>query len=181
MPLPQDGGATFSLLNRLIRAAWNIAWFLLCSWTPPICWKWRRWVLVFFGAELHRECDVRGSARIWLPRNLKMGQRALIAEGVICYNVAQVHLHDYAIVSQRSHLCTATHDIRSADFPLVSKEIIIEKKAWVAAEAFVGPGVRIGEFAVLGARACAFTDIPLGEVHRGNPAVKYNVRNCMNL
>jgi putative colanic acid biosynthesis acetyltransferase WcaF len=125
---------------------------------------------------MHPVSDVRGSARVWLPKNLKMGKRALLAEGVECYNVSNVTLEDYALVSQRSFVCTASHDFRRSDFPLISREIIIDKNAWVAAEAFVGPGVHIGTRAVLAARGCAFKDIPANEVHRGNPATRFKSR-----
>ena len=174
--LPIEGGATFSLTHRILRAAWQLVWIILCSWTPPSMWRWRRFLLVLFGADMHPLCDVRGTARVWYPRNLKMGKRSLIADHVICYNISMITLEDGAIVSQRSSLCTASHSIHQADFALVSEEIFIRQNAWVASEAFVGPGVEIGEFAVLGARGCAFKCIPKAEVHGGNPAKKIGNR-----
>ena len=50
------------------------------------------------------------------------------------------------------------------------KPIVIEDRAWVAAEAFVGPGVTIGEGAVVGARGCVFKDVEPWTVVGGNPA-----------
>jgi serine acetyltransferase len=41
----------------------------------------------------------------------------------------------------------------------------------IAAEAFVGPGVTIGDGAVLGARAALFSDAEPWSIYRGNPAV----------
>jgi putative colanic acid biosynthesis acetyltransferase WcaF len=41
---------------------------------------------------------------------------------------------------------------------------------WVAADAFVGPGVTIGSRSVLGARSSAFGDLPADVVAVGNPA-----------
>jgi putative colanic acid biosynthesis acetyltransferase WcaF len=41
---------------------------------------------------------------------------------------------------------------------------------WVAADAFVGPGVTIGARTVLGARASAFADLPGDVIAVGNPA-----------
>jgi hypothetical protein len=48
--------------------------------------------------------------------------------------------------------------------------------SWVAAEAFVGPGVTIGEGAVLGARGCAFRDLEPWTVYAGNPARRLKLR-----
>ena len=75
-----------------------------------------------------------------------------------------------ATVSQRTYLCTASHDIRSPRHEQTEKPIIIEDRAWVAAEAFIGPGVTIGEGAVVGARAAVFKDVEAWTVVGGNPA-----------
>ena len=50
------------------------------------------------------------------------------------------------------------------------KSLLLESKAWVAAEAFVGPGVTIGEGAVVGARAAVFKNVTPWTVVGGNPA-----------
>ena len=70
--------------------------------------------------------------------------------------MAPITLGEHAIVSQGSHLCSGTHDIDDQHFQLQARPIVIGAHAWVAAEAFVGPGVTIGEAAVLGARAVLF-------------------------
>src|SRR5271170_6488234 len=93
-----------------------------------------------------------------------------VADEVDCYNVAAIELGEQAIVSQKSFLCTASHDYQSVSFELVVGPIIVGARAWVAADAFVGPGVRIGEGAVLGARGCAFKDLDPWMVYSGNPA-----------
>jgi putative colanic acid biosynthesis acetyltransferase WcaF len=89
---------------------------------------------------------------------------------VTVYNVAKVTLWDYAIVSQGANLCTAGHDIEDRHFQTVARPISIGRRAWVAGEAFVGPGVIVGEGAVLGARGCAFRDLDPWTVYVGNPA-----------
>ena len=53
---------------------------------------------------------------------------------------------------------------------MYTRPITISKFAWVAAEAFVGPGVTIGEGAVVGARAAVFKDVDPWTVVGGNPA-----------
>ncbi len=99
-----------------------------------------------------------------------MGDHSCLGDGVECYSVAPVTLGAYATVSQRSHLCTATHDYQDPAFPLVYRPIEIGPRAWVAAEAFIGPGVSVGEGAVAGARAVVVKDVPSWAVVAGNPA-----------
>jgi putative colanic acid biosynthesis acetyltransferase WcaF len=108
-----------------------------------------------------------------------MGAESCLAPGVECYNVDVVHLAAGAIVSQRAHLCTASHDFNDADFPLVAAPIRVEEKAWVCAEAFVGPGVTVHEGAVVGARAVVTKNVPAGAIVVGNPARLLNKKRMI--
>jgi putative colanic acid biosynthesis acetyltransferase WcaF len=173
---PRAGGPSFSLRNRLLRAAWNLTWLLLASWTPRQLHPWRRFLLRAFGASMAGNADVRGSARVWFPPHLVMEDGALIGPRVNCYNMATVSLGAGALVSQGAHLCAGSHDIDSPVFQLVARPISLGPEVWVAAEAFVGPGVRIREGAVLGARAAAFRDLEPWTVYGGNPAVALRQR-----
>jgi len=54
--------------------------------------------------------------------------------------------------------------------PLTTAPILIGEGVWIAADVFVGPGVAIGNGAVIGARSSAFTNIEPWTVVAGNPA-----------
>jgi putative colanic acid biosynthesis acetyltransferase WcaF len=84
--------------------------------------------------------------------------------------MAPVRLGRYVVVSQRAHLCAGSHRVDDEYFQLIAKPITIKDNAWIAAEAFVGPGVTVGEGAVLGARGVAFEDLNPWTVYVGNPA-----------
>jgi len=60
--------------------------------------------------------------------------------------------------------------------PLLRPEIVIGSGVWIAAEAFIGPGVRVGDNAVVGARAVVTRDVPPGVIVCGNPARVIGVR-----
>ena len=159
------GKPSFSFANRVVRALWIISWRLLASWTPPPLHPWRRMLLRLFGARIASTARVYGSARIWYPANLQMGEYSVLGWDVICYCQGKVTLDDFANVAQRAHLCAGTHDIDDPAFQLITRPIVIGRHAWVAADAFVGPGVTLGEGAVLGARGVAFKDLPPWSVH----------------
>jgi len=129
-----------------------------------------------FGARIGAGAHPYPAARIWAPWQLEMGADSCLADGVDCYNVAPIRLGRGAVVSQRAFLCAATHDYADPAFPLVAREISIGDRAWVAAEAFVGPGVTVGEGAVVGARAVATKDVEPWTVVGGNPAQVLKVR-----
>lgn len=54
--------------------------------------------------------------------------------------------------------------------PVITAPIRIGRRAWVAADVFVGPGVTIGERAVVGARASVFRNVDSWTVVGGSPA-----------
>jgi putative colanic acid biosynthesis acetyltransferase WcaF len=171
------GGPSFPLRHRLQRGLWNVSWFVLAAWTPPALHGWRRFLLRLFGASMAPGSRVYASARIWYPPNLVMEQNAVLGREVICYAMSTITLGRNAIVSQRSHLCAGTHDIDDPNFQLLAKPITIGANAWIAAEAFVGPGVTVGEGAVLGARGVAMKNLDPWTVYVGNPARRARTRN----
>lgn len=175
---PLHGGPSFPLGNRIERALFRVTWATL-AWLvpPPFGWGWRRMLLRMFGASIAGTARVYPSARIWLPRNLAMAEWAALGPGVQCYNMAAISLGEGAIVSQRAFLCGGDHDILDPSHQLVVRPIRIGAEAWIAAEAFVGPGVTVGERAVLGARGCATCDLPPGTIWAGNPARQLGTRN----
>lgn len=173
---PFAGAPTFSLGNRIERVAFALVWLLFARWTPPQARRWRNWLLRRFGATLAPSANVYPSARIWLPRNLTMQDYSALGPGVICYSMAPIRLGRHVVVSQGAHLCCGTHGIREPQFQLRAFPIEIGDDAWIAAEAFVGPGVTVGAGAVLAARAAAFSDLADWTVYRGNPAQRLKPR-----
>jgi putative colanic acid biosynthesis acetyltransferase WcaF len=167
---PKFRGPSFSLKNRIERFIWRFSWLIFASWTPVYLQPWRSFLLKFFGAKIGSPSDVRGSAKVWHPKNLELGDGALIAEGVNCYNQAFIKIGNRSLVSQGAFLCAGTHNIDSDYFELVAAPITICDNVWICAEAFVGPGVIINENAVLGARSVNFRNIGPSEVWVGNPA-----------
>ena len=164
---------TFTLRNRLRRGAWKLTWLLIARWTPPPLHMWRVFVLRMFGARVAKSAHVYSSVDVWAPWNLEIDSYGSLAPNVNCYNIARVSIGRKAVVSQGAHLCTGTHDYRDPAFPLTARPITVEAMAWVCAGAFVGPGVTIGEGAVLGATATAFSNLEPWTVYVGNPATRH--------
>lgn len=164
-------GPTFSLANRLKRAVWQFSWLVAARWTPPLFHRWRIALLRLFGAKISWKAYIYPSVEIWAPWNLSIDDYGTLARGVVCYNIAPITIGSRAVVSQSAHLCTGTHDYRNPDFPLIAKPINIGARAWVCADAFVGPGVTIAEGAILAARGVAFHDLEAWTIYKGNLAL----------
>lgn len=125
-------------------------------------------LLRLFGAKIGRQCLI-GSARIWVPGNLQMGEFSVIGDGAEIYNLAAVRIGANSVVSQKSYICTATHDYTKPNFPIYFRPITIDASAWIAASAFIAPGVHVGEGAVVGACSVVTRDIPPWTICAGNP------------
>ena len=167
---PLEGGPSFTLGNRLIRVAWMAAWLLLARFPPPPLHGWRRLVLWLFGAQVGKGARVHASVSIWLPANLELGENCLIGPGVRLYNQGHITVGARSVISQRAHLCASTHDISDPHFQLVCRPIRVGRQCWIATEAFVGPGVTMGDRAVLAARGALFASADADQVYSGNPA-----------
>lgn len=160
-----------SLKNKILRVVWGFVYLVLFRYTPNILfWEWRVFLLRLFGAKIGKHCKIRSSAIIWAPWNLETRDYVAIGPKAQIYNVDKIMLYTKACISQGAYLCTASHDITNKENPLKTAPIMIHSFAWVAADAFVGMGVTIGEGAVVGARAAVFKDVEPWTVVGGNPA-----------
>lgn len=171
----------YSTSNKIKRLIWNICWTIFARPFPRSTANlWKIFLLNLFGGKVSHKAKVYSSAKIFMPWNLVMEEYSCLGPNVICYNAAPIIIKQYATVSQRTYLCTASHNISSPRHEQVEKPITIEKRSWVAAEAFVGPGVIVGEGAVVGARAAVFKDIEPWTVVGGNPAKYIKKRIIIN-
>ncbi|SFR31331.1 putative colanic acid biosynthesis acetyltransferase WcaF [Robiginitalea myxolifaciens] len=164
------------LKNKAGRAIWFVAyWLLFRPFAGRPLQFWRNLILRIFGAKITGNPLVFASAKIWAPWNLEINN-ACISYNCRVYNVDKVIIEEFAVISHNVHLCSASHDISSPTYELVHEPIRIGKQAWVAADSFIGPGIDVGEGAVVAARAVVTKDVAPWTVVGGNPAVKLKER-----
>jgi putative colanic acid biosynthesis acetyltransferase WcaF len=159
----------YTLQQQVRRVLWWIGCFFLFKLSLRPMYTWRRWVLRLFGAKLGDHVRVQRSARIEFPWNLVMGRFSSIGENAWIYNLGPIEIGEFATISQRVFLCAGTHDYTRPEMPLLKPPIKIGKGVWIAADAFVGPGVSIGDYAVVGARSVVVKNLPTGMVCAGHP------------
>lgn len=131
---------------------------------------WRRFWLRAFGAKISGTCKIKPSTRIKHPWLLTMGEFSVLAEDVDVYNLGPVTLGDHTVVSHRAVLCAGSHDYTKPNLPLLRPEIRIGSGVWVCTQAFIGPGVTVGENSIVGACAVVMRNVPSGVIVAGNPA-----------
>ena len=166
--------------HKFRRLLWEIVWRVLFRPTPRWCLNgWRCWLLRLFGAKVGRGVRIQGSAKVWQPWRLTIGDNSWIDGNVSLYSVDEITIGANAVISEGAFICTASHDIGSATFELITKPIAIQDYAWVCARATVLMGTTIGEGGIVAAGAVVSRDVEPWTVVGGNPArfVKKRVVN----
>jgi putative colanic acid biosynthesis acetyltransferase WcaF len=141
------------------RMLWYLVEISLFRLSLPRAYGWRRFLLRQFGAKMGVSSCVRRTVRIWHPWLLQMDDFSMLGDDVQVYNLGEFSIGQHSIVSQQTYICAGTHDYTR-----------VGHGVWIAAQAFIGPNVSIGDNSVIGARAVVVSDIPAGVVAAGNPA-----------
>lgn len=153
-------------------------WFVLLWWlvqaiafplTPQPLYGVRRSLLRLFGAKIGKNVFIRPTARFTYPWKIAIGDYSWIGDDVVLYSLERIDIGKHCVISQKSYLCTGSHDIQAPAFDLITTPINLSNGVWVGADCFVGPGVKIGANAVIGARSSVFKDMPAGQVCLGSP------------
>jgi putative colanic acid biosynthesis acetyltransferase WcaF len=155
--------------HRLMRALWEFCWFIFCVWTPKPLNAWRLFWLRVFDAKIHGTPFVHQRARIAVPWNLTMHDRACLGDRANAYSLGPIEIGARATIAQEAYLSTGSHDFDAPNMPLVTAKITIGEDAFVGARAFVLPGVTIGPRAIIGACSVVTSDVPENVIAAGNP------------
>ena len=158
-----------SLAERIAGALWALVWVTLFRCSPEPLHGWRTMLLRSSAPKSRRRPGSR-PPRILFPWNLRLGTNVFIAHQVIINCMGEVRIGDRTRISQYAHIVAGTHAYQRPDMRIVRSPITIGSDVWIAADAFVGPGVTIGDRCLLAARASAFHDLPEGQICVGEPA-----------
>lgn len=162
-------GASFSFSNKLARVIWSVVYLFLFKYSPKPLHTWRSFILRCFGAKVGKGVHIYPGVKIWAPWNLILADQCGVASGAELYSQGIITIGKRAVISQGSYICTGTHDYTKDGFPLYTLPITIGDNVWIAADAFVHPGVTIGNGTVIGARSVVTKDMPEWKVCAGFP------------
>lgn len=163
--------------SKITVQLWWFAQALLFKASPQFLYGWRRFLLRLFGAKIGKDVIIRPSATITYPWKIKIGDYSWIGDEVVLYSLGEIEIGSNSVISQRSYLCTGSHDYLSSDFKIYSKKIIIGNHCWLATDVYVAPDVTIGDETIVGARSSVFNDLPNNKVCFGSPAKPFKNRH----
>lgn len=156
--------------SPLKEAAWWVvrAFFFL----TPLPWPsaLRVALLQLFGATVGEGVVIRSHVNITFPWRFSAGNHVWIGEEALLLSLAPVNIESNCCISQRAFLCTGSHDFSSPAFTLRTGAITIREGSWVAAAAFIGPGVQVGPGSMVTAGSVVIEDVAPRVIVRGNPA-----------
>lgn len=131
---------------------------------------WRRFLLKIFGAKIGKNVKVRSSAKFTYPWKISIGDYSWIGDDVTLYSLDNIIIGSNCVISQKSYLCTGSHNIKSKAFDLLTSTIIVEDCSWIASDVFVHPGVVIKKYSVVGAKSNLTKDTVENSINSGNPS-----------
>lgn len=143
---------------------------------PRFFYGFRNALLRSFGAKIGQAVRIYPDVDIFFPWNLEIGDEVTIGPRVQLYSLGKIIIGDGTMISYGAHFCAGTHDYTQVNLPLLKPEIRLGQGIWVCADAFVGPGVEIGDFSIVGARSVVLKSFPALTILGGNPARKIKDR-----
>jgi putative colanic acid biosynthesis acetyltransferase WcaF len=148
---------------------WNIINLFIFKFSPRRFDFFRCFILKIFGAKIGKGVIIRSSVNITYPWFLIIGNNSWIGENVELYNLGPIVIGSNTVISQKSYLCTGSHNYKKITFDIIKKPIVIGDGVWIATDVFVGPGVTIENNVIIGARSSVYSNISEGNIAFGNP------------
>jgi putative colanic acid biosynthesis acetyltransferase WcaF len=133
-------------------------------------------ILRLFGARVGKRVLIKPRVNIHFPWKLEIGDCTWIGEEAFILNFEPLKIGSHCCISQRAFLCAGNHDYREADMRFRNEPIAIGDGAWIGAQVFVGPGVTVGEEAVITAGSVVTRSQPPQMICSGNPCVPVKPR-----
>jgi acetyltransferase-like isoleucine patch superfamily enzyme len=100
-----------------------------------------------------------------------IGKNVFINHACSFLDLGGITIEDDVLIGPRVNLVTESHPLDPADRKaLLTKPIVIKRRAWIGAGATILPGVTIGENSVVAAGAVVSRDVPANTVVAGVPA-----------
>lgn len=165
-PPPPPRRTTWTLRQNLLRVVWSsagrIAWILLPPFRPSL--------LRLFGGKVGPACRFARSVEIDIPWTLQIGRNVQVGERAILYGLGLITIGDDVVLDCKAHLCAGTHDMNDPQFALLRPPITIRSGCFIGYDAYIAPGVTLGDRCKVLARASVYRDWGDDTTLRGNPA-----------
>ena len=90
--------STFTFKTNFVRVLWSIVYYLLFKFSPIYFFRYRRIILIIFGAKIDKDVDIYPSVKIWLPSNLSVKKASCLGRNVNVYNQGFISIGKNTII-----------------------------------------------------------------------------------
>jgi len=163
--------------SKLYVQLWWIVQATLIGLSPQVFYGWRRFWLRRFGAQIGKKALIRPSVKITYPWKVSIGDFSWIGDDVVLYSLGEIEIGSNTVISQKSYLCTGSHDYTKQTFDIFAKKVKVGNSCWLATDVFVAPGITISDGAIVGARSSVFNDVDANTINVGSPSKMIKKRN----
>ena len=128
--------------------------------------------------NITRNTMINGGCEFRSPWNIQ-ADRCIIMSNAILDGRAGIQIGQDVVFGNGVHIWTEEHDIQDPYFGVGPENrgcVVIDAHAWICSDSTILPKTRIGEGAVVAARACVTRDCEAFGVYGGVPAKKIGER-----
>ncbi len=161
--------AGFRGKNSFVVQLWWLVQASIFKWSPQFLYGWRRFLLRLFGAKIGQNVIIRPTVKITYPWKIKIGDNSWIGDYAELYSLGEIAIGANSVISQKSYLCTGSHDYLSSSFDIFSLPITIGNGVWIATDVYIAPGVTIEDDVIVGARSSVFKNLERNFIYLGLP------------
>lgn len=131
----------------------------------------RDYVSAITGRKVEESTTIFAPLYVNFGRFIQLGKNVFINHACSFLDMGGITIEDDVLIGPRVNLVTENHPLDPSDRrALITKPIVIKRKAWIGAGVTILPGVTIGENAVIAAGAVVSKDVPANTVVGGVPA-----------
>lgn len=156
--------------TRVKLLIWKSIDSLFFKTTPSILNFWRIFLLRMCGAKIGKGCYIGPKVTILMPWNLVMGNHSSLDDYCYVKNTTPIVFADFVSVGVFCHFVPDGHDVTTRNFASIRKSIFVDNGVFIGADSYIGMGVRIGEFSVVGQKSMVLKSIPSNSIAYGSPA-----------
>jgi len=171
----------YLIINRKKSKLLSILFFKnilkrIYNFLPLLAYEFKRLCLIQKGVTfgdfsvVSNKCKLKGELK-----NLQIGSNTYIGNAEISLHGA-VNIGSNTVINDDVNIITASHNIDDVNWKQFNKKTHIGDFVWIATGAVILPGVKIDDFAVVGAYAVVTKDVGSNEVVTGNPAKLVKLR-----
>lgn len=119
--------------------------------------------------DIGSDCYIGDHSRIWVGKNIKIGDRTLIAHNVNIFDTT-THPIDKQIRYEQENMLKNGRNPNVKFETMKSEAVHIGSDVWIGCNALIMKGVSIGDGAIVAAGSVVTKDVPENVMVAGNPA-----------